>query len=72
MKGKTICTLIGVCLLTLTWTMPALGKMESPSYRVPAQVLDGGGSKSFSGSFYLVGAIGQSSAIGSSWRMSKS
>lgn len=35
MKGKTVYTLIGVCLLTLTWKMPALGKMESPSYRVP-------------------------------------
>lgn len=64
MKVKTICTLTGVCLLTLAWTMPALGKMESSSYRVPAQVLNGGGAKSSSPAFRLAGSIGQSTAIG--------
>lgn len=64
MKVKAICTLIGVLLLTLTCAMPSFGGMDSTSFRVPAQVLNGGGAKSTSGNFSLVGSIGQSTAIG--------
>jgi len=67
-KISIICALTGVYLLTLRGTMPTSAMMASPSYRVPAQVLDGGGSSGSSSSaqFRLIGAIGQASPIGSS------
>jgi len=70
MKGKLICTLIGMCLLAIICTTPSFGGIKNSSYRVPVQVLDGGGSKSFSDSFSLVGSIGQSTAVGSSESLS--
>jgi len=64
MKAKIIYAGIGAALMALAWVLPTLGWMSSPSYQVPAHVLDSGGLESASGSYIQVGAIGQSTPNG--------
>ncbi|MEW5802651.1 MAG: Ig-like domain-containing protein [bacterium] len=65
MKIKTMLFFI-VCLAALSQMSALAQEMSSPSFRIAAQVLDGGGSQSSSAQFTLIGALGQPTAIGSS------
>ncbi|MEW5804742.1 MAG: cohesin domain-containing protein [bacterium] len=64
MKLKVIYTLIGVYLLLLLWAPHPSAGMSSPSFWVPAQILDGGGSQNSSESFRHIGTVSQTTPIG--------
>jgi len=64
MKNKILYGLLGVGLAALAWVLASSGGMSSPSYEVPAHVLDGGGAESTSAGYLNIGALGQATPIG--------
>ena len=53
-------------LVGLGLTIPVMAEMSSAGYRIPDDVISGGGSAMSSSSYQLVGTLGQSSPLGAS------
>ncbi len=64
MKSKAIYLFISIFLFFLLFSIPSQAIISSPSYRITAHSLNGGGSHNTSGSFKNISVIGQSTPIG--------
>ena len=70
MKHTFLCLLFSVSLFSFGTAPPCPAEMRSASYRMPAQVINGGGQKSTSSSYCYIGVTGQPTAAGPSMNRS--